>query len=247
MPLLALAPAGHCAPAGTDTAPLSFTEGGWWEYEVTRGTIPAKSRTTTGAKEEFDGAPAFYFESEEGASRLRTYYSTSTEGARLAGIQTTATGTLGSRNRTIFTPPALAYPRKWKVGRKWTTATEGVGMSEVVGAVSGASALRLKIEGKHKIVAKEKIRVPAGEFDCFVIETAAEGATVWESGPYGGSRHQTQGVERVWFSPELGQVVKSETRGKSTFRDPYGGISPSEDRVDRILLDYKGRPAPPTP
>lgn len=232
-------PAGQCAPTAPDTAPLSFTDGGWWDYEVTRGTITAQNRTKTGDLEDFDGRPAFYFESEEGASLLRTYYSTSTEGAALAGIQTTASGAMGSRNRTIFTPPALAYPKKWKKGHKWTTATEGNGVSDLIG--SGSSALKLKIEGKHKIARKEKIKVPAGEFECWLIETEASGSTVWESGPYGGSRHETRGVEKIWFSPALGQVVKSETRGQSTFRDPYGGISPSEERVDRVLVDFSGR------
>lgn len=240
--LLALAaPFASASPAKTDTAPLTFAEGGWWDYEVKRGTIAARSRQRPGGLEDLDGKPAFYFESEEGPNRVRTYYVASKEGVLLAGVQTASSGGVGSRNRTLFQPPSLTYPRKWKVGRKWATSTRGRGKADIIAGGQASSAILISLEGKHRIAAREKIKVPAGEFDCFLIETEAVGTTLWESGPFDGSRHETRGVEKTWFSPELGQVVQSETRGLSAFMDPSGAISRSEERVDRVLLDYKGR------
>lgn len=56
-----------------------------------------------------------------------------------------------------------------------------------------------------KVTGVERIRVPAGEFDCFKIETEGFWTNTLDSGPFGGNGHIR---ETVWYAPAAKRIAR---------------------------------------
>lgn len=110
------------------------------------------------------------------------------EGVLTADWATAVSGASGNR----FDPPIVGVKFPLTVGDSWKSSY----LSE------GATA-KSKGEIDFKVVAREKVKTPAGEFDAFRIESGG-----WINGvSWSGAIRMAQ-VQ--WFAPAVGRVVKSE-------------------------------------
>jgi hypothetical protein len=91
--------------------------------------------------------------------------------------------------------PRQDQPLEFAVGRRWTTRFS------VSNDRTGKGAA---LEAEFHISGKERITVPAGTFDCYVVEGLAQGLS-----PMGG-RPETR--TRRWFAPDqVRRPIASET------------------------------------
>lgn len=92
-----------------------------------------------------------------------------------------------------FEPAAQLLVFPMAVGKEWK---QNYGMKAQNGATS-------KVDTENKVIAWEKIKVPAGEFEAYRIEGKG-----WMNGvSWQGSRRI---VQTNWYSPEVGRMVKQE-------------------------------------
>lgn len=111
-------------------------------------------------------------------------------------LATVVSGASGTR----FDPPSAGFKFPLVVGDAWK--------SSFVGEAPNNS--KSKIDLDVKVVAREKLKTPAGEFDSFKIES--EG---WINGvTWSGAIRMS---EVRWYAPAIGRVVKTE------YKDFRGG------------------------
>jgi uncharacterized protein DUF3108 len=98
-----------------------------------------------------------------------------------------------------FTPAYPEFPDRIEPGVDWT---------QIVLARDPATGQQMKMKVIGKVLGHERIRVPAGEFDCIKIErdTILDDAQFW--------RGPTRVWESEWYSPELARSIKYETRSE---------------------------------
>jgi hypothetical protein len=111
--------------------------------------------------------------------------------------------------------PRQEHPLEFAVGRRWTTRFS-VSNDRLPAGKSMA------MEAEFHISGKERITVPAGTFDCYVVEGLAQGLS-----PMGG-RPETR--TRRWFAPDqVRRPIASETVSKVLEnRTPKPGARPIE-------------------
>ena len=120
---------------------------------------------------------------------------TEIEGVLTADWAVAVSGTTATR----FDPPIVGIKFPLTVGESWKSSY----MAE------GASS-KSKGDLEVRVVAREKVKTPAGEFDAFKIESAG-----WITGvSWSGSIRMAQ---QQWFAPAIGRFVKSE------YKDFRGG------------------------
>lgn len=108
---------------------------------------------------------------------------------------TVVSGASGTR----FDPPIMGFKFPLVVGDAWKSSF-----------VSESATGKAKTDLDFKVVAREKVKTPGGEFDAFKIES--EG---WINGiTWAGAIRMT---EVRWFAPAIGRVVRSE------YKDFRGG------------------------
>jgi hypothetical protein len=107
--------------------------------------------------------------------------------------------------------PRQDHPLEFAVGRRWTTRFS------VSNDRTGKEAA---LEAEFHISGKERITVPAGTFDCYVVEGLAQGLSP------GGARPETR--TRRWFAPDqVRRPIASETVRKVIInRTPKPGAGP---------------------
>ena len=90
------------------------------------------------------------------------------------------------------------------------------------------------MEGNSRVFGREKVTVPAGAFDCYVLKAQSR----VETDP-GSSGISVSGdsVTTTWFSPRLGQVVKSEMETAMVVTSS-GKQTPSRSHVSTVLMRY---------
>lgn len=111
-----------------------------------------------------------------------------------------------------FLPAYPEFPDRLEPGVSWRGET-------VSRETTSGRQVKMKVFGK--VICKQRIRVPAGEFDTIklVRQTYLDDANYWH-GP-------TLVETSEWFAPELGRSVKYETRSQ------YHEISATDPTVDR--------------
>lgn len=109
------------------------------------------------------------------------------------------------RDGRRFTP-RQELPLEFAIGRRWTTRFE------VSAGMPGASGPAGTVDMEFRIVAKEKVTVPAGTFDCFRIE----GVGVNRQPP----RPDIDLFHKQWRAPEL---VRRPVAGEELRRRVIGG------------------------
>lgn len=114
----------------------------------------------------------------------------------------------GGSTQTRYTP-RQDFPLEYAVGRRWTTRT----------VATGATGVSTTLDFEFRITRREKITVPAGTFDCYVIEGIAAGLTEK------GVRTQTRSVR--WMAPDrVRRPIAQETVIKFFIdRKPPPGVS----------------------
>lgn len=119
----------------------------------------------------------------------------------IESVSTLDWGTVVSgTNGTRFDPPMEGFKFPLVVGDTWKS-------SSVVEATNNSKS---KTDFEFKVVTREKVKTPAGEFDSFKIES--EG---WINGvTWSGAIRMS---EVRWYAPAIGRVVKTE------YKDFRGG------------------------
>lgn len=117
------------------------------------------------------------------------------------GIATLEWGTVqGGGSGTRFDPPIQSLKFPLTVGDEWKSTYESTGDNQT----------RSKGDLAFRVVATEKLRIPAGEFDTFRIESKG-----WVTGiTWQGS---IQVRQTQWYAPSISRFVKTE------FKDFRGG------------------------
>lgn len=104
-------------------------------------------------------------------------------------LNTILSGSSGTR----FETHGGTFKFPMAVGNTWSNETTSL----------SANGSKSKWEGTSKVVAYEKIKVPAGEFDAFKVET-----TGWIKGiSWNGS---IRAVQTVWYAPATNRWVRME-------------------------------------
>lgn len=118
----------------------------------------------------------------------------------MEGVVTLDWGTVVSgASGTRFDPPIAGFKFPLVVGDGWKSSFVGEGNNA-----------KSKTDLEFKVVAREKVKTPAGEFDTFKIESGG-----WINGvSWSGSIRMS---EVRWYAPSIGRVVKSE------YKDFRGG------------------------
>ena len=106
-----------------------------------------------------------------------------------------------------FTQPYSAYPLPLDPGKKWSMR-----VNAYVPATGGQRSLRVDA----KIIGRERISVPAGEFDTVKIERSIY------AGDAEYNLRETNTLEVEWYAPALGRSVRLVS--KSEYRDTAKGI-----------------------
>jgi len=115
-------------------------------------------------------------------------------------------------------------PLEYAVGRRWTTRFGGIGQ-----------AGRSDIEFEFRIVRREKITVPAGTFDCFVIE--GDGAATNERGAKIELRHKRWMAPHTVRRPIVIESYRKVRPGRG--RGGRGGMERVLNSERTELLSYK--------
>jgi hypothetical protein len=123
-----------------------------------------------------------------------------------------------------FTPAYPEYPDRLEPGVKWQGETT---------ARDPATGRKLKMTSYGRVIGREHVHVPAGNFDAIKIsrETMLDDADFW--------RLRTHVVDYEWYVPALGRAVKRDTHSsflESTGRHP---VEHSGDWTIVELTAYK--------
>lgn len=205
-----------------DAAPRS------WTYEADEGGLRASAEhvLTPIGRTRFAGEDAYAFERRiryrkgSDASFDTRFFRISTEGVselgRRSGYQVSFRGRAFSGSEEIvYEPPQLVLPRKLSLGRIWRS-------SSVETAKSRAGVVRRsRVDQTSRIAGREIVKSPAGEFDCFVIDTTLAERSLDRPGS-----PRTRRIRR-WYAPALGWYVKESRRGRDEpFSAPQGTGEP---------------------
>jgi hypothetical protein len=227
---LALKDEGESSPRNSRTGVLSFKPGSWWDFEnETTGTGKTRRITKVGDFGDFEGKPGFYYHMDHEDTKVRTYYAASKDGAAMLGMKMDAP-TFTSVN--TYEPPTIIYPQKFRIGESWqskTTMKSHMFMSELNKTSENVTVM----DSDSKVTGREKVTVPAGTFDCFVIRTESKVAL----NSSGAISVSGTSVGTLWFSPRLGQLVKSEMES-SMMVTSSGKRTPSQTRISTTLMRY---------
>lgn len=112
------------------------------------------------------------------------------EGVRTLDWATVVSGSSGTR----YDPPIVSVKFPLVVGDAWKSSFLAEGRTS-----------KSKTDLDYKVVAMEKVKTPAGEFDAFKIESKG-----WINGVSWSGSVRTEGVS--WYAPSLGRFVRSEYR-----------------------------------
>lgn len=192
-----LAAAALCAPVYAQQAQAPAVKpGDRWEFAVYY-TVPSREPSRVWT---IDSVTSMTIEGRENGGRL---------------VLTPELNVLDSPRASETNPKALSFPLE--VGKRWQYATEWLFKAK---GSKGLSQVDVEV------VALEKVRVPAGEFEAFkLVSKGRLSGTSPINSQYAGETTTT-----YWYAPAARAVVRSVSH------NPYLGLSTVE------LVDY--RPAP---
>jgi TolB-like protein len=211
---------------------LSLNKGNYWTYETTSRTTllfmknkETESRGTAtnraGGQEVFNGMQVFSYvtgsETQSNGvytgntqSTSSSYFVKNTDGIYMVGAQSDVMTNKGQLLTTmVYEPSYLFFPYDMEVGKKWDVNT--VIKIKISGMTSLTSSQ--KQDEKRAVLTRETITVPAGAFDCFVIESMSVLAGK-NAGLFGASYSGTT-VTTTWFAQGVGTIkTRMETKTK---------------------------------
>lgn len=95
----------------------------------------------------------------------------------------------------------IASPDRWKVGGTWTYANQGT-------AAASGQNYTFKNEMTFRVVAKERVEVPAGAFDALKVVLTNKG----EFGASGYTQPINSSIDQ-WYAPGVGLVRQEDRAG----------------------------------
>ena len=232
--------------------PLAFQVGGWSELNSTTSGFDSEAVLKVGGPEDANSLATFYY-TGTGAypwqrSNSKVYLSNSKNGVSLVKINghvpPAGANTADIETELSYEPPLLNSPRELKAGGTWEAQSALGGhtlidwhnptMQTYDGELSGSSRIRGRVTGK------ETVSVPAGRFECYVIETERTETYSYSSGWTGGGAATVVSTtsDRRWFSPELGQAVKSKSTASWVYTSG-GKDSPARVTGSMVLARYQ--------
>jgi TolB-like protein len=207
---------------------LSLNNGNYWTYGTTSKIIgmgddnetPGTETSRAGGHELFNGMSVFSYITRGEAqsdvlgnikSETSSYYIKKDDGVYLVGAK--GGSSMGTATMT-YDPPYLYYPYDMEVGKQWEV-NSAILMEGKVFHMSMKGAL--KQEEKRKVIKRDTITVPAGTFDCFVIESRSSSkGKVHSCCCLGiGLNYSTTVVTTTWFAQGVGTIkTRMETKEK---------------------------------
>lgn len=173
---------------------------------------------------EFEGRAAVSYIQEMGDTRSRFYYFQGEEGIYMLGMA--MSGQYVEGTMMTYAPPMLAFPNNLTIGHKWSEK------STMTTRVKNASPMNIEMSTDYEVAERETVSVPAGEFDCYRIESRSNAAGV-----------ETRNTS--WYSPEVGYYVKFETSSKHfTMKSP---LLEHHISASPLLLGASAAPKPKAP
>lgn len=122
---------------------------------------------------------------------VRTDRTAPEEGQYLRQWTTVRSGSTG----TDYDPPVQVVPARLEVGTAWEATHQAKSPS---GALS-------RFHAEYKVVAREKVATPAGEFDAYRIEAKGYlSGLSWQGG--------FASTQKFWYAPSVDRIVRSEYR-----------------------------------
>lgn len=106
-----------------------------------------------------------------------------------------------------YDPGVVQLPHPLKAGATWESTTVGV----------GATGARFEIRTQGTVVAQEKVRTPAGEYDAYRVEMKGYMSGLSFQGGFGYE-------QKLWYAPAIDAVVRTEYREQR----PLGADTVSE-------------------
>ncbi|MFI5348990.1 MAG: caspase domain-containing protein [Elusimicrobiota bacterium] len=181
-------------------------------------------------------------------SDSKVYYSSTENGITLVKVDghvpPSGSITWESESQLAYDPPLIVVPAELKVGAEWDDRTSLTGHSQVDwhnpatpvfdGDLSGTSTVH------GRIAAKESVTVPAGRFDCYVVETERKDVYSYAAGWTGGAAATvtSTSIDRLWYSPKLGQSVKSKSTSSWSYSSG-GKDYPAKSSASVVLARYQ--------
>jgi len=227
---LALKDDGETSGKGGRTGVFSFKTGSWWEYANDLASAGKSLRTTkVGESGDFEGKPGFFFTSDDGQTKVRTYYSSSKDGVFMLGMKMD-----NPKFQSVYTydPPLLMYPQKLKIGAEWRSQTVMKNQMTHL-ELNKTTVDQTRMESTSRVSGREKMTTPAGTFDCYVVKAQSK----VDLNASSGISVAGNSVSTTWFSPRLGQIVKSESE-TSMVLTSSGKETPSQSRTSQVLMRY---------
>lgn len=201
----------------------SLNKGNYWTYKqitklkspkVGNVELPSEQTRRAGGLEDFNGTPAFSYieETDFGAkyagSKTIQYYTKAEKGILWIGGKTGSSDDKTDMMTvyTMYEPPSFVFPYEMSVGMRWIDKSTGK-MMKRSDITSGELTTFSSVggEGKMEILRKETIKVPAGTFDCYVIENKGTGEremTIEGMPP----KTIYEAIITQWFAPGIGIV-----------------------------------------
>jgi hypothetical protein len=91
----------------------------------------------------------------------------------------------------------------WKVGYKWTAAYSGKGLRTTK---DGSQEALGKLDVDSSMISEEKVTVPAGAFDCILVDSNIQEDLLIKSGEASGSSWRKSTRVSAWYAKGVGLV-----------------------------------------
>ena len=223
----AAAPAAAPAPATAASAPA------FWRYDATIAGAPAQVIAWEG-REPFAGAPAFYLETVTLAPDRRVderrYFTRTAAGVALLGVRSDTERAAGHELQdAVASAPELELPVSPQPGATWDASTSlAITMTDPAWPKPVRTTATASEVGE--IVGHERITVPAGAFDCVVVQRTSDTQMTGAAA--------NRSVERTteWYAPSVGLV-------QATTSTTTGGSSHTSTRTIRLRAYHVAAPA----
>ena len=201
----------------------SLNKNNYWAYTIEFSTENATAMAAinsmgsirrAGGTEIYDGKTAFTYIDEmtvdvsgnRGISLNTSYYIKGDDGIYLAGCKNEYSDKYSqSKSTTKYNPQIFSFPYKMEIGREWHT-------DSVNNIDAGNMQMAYSLKDNYKILDREKISVPAGIFDCYILEEEIISTMISSSLEYNKDQigKPVISVGKYWFSPGIG-IVKYVT------------------------------------
>jgi len=239
--------------------PFAFQVGGWSEINSTTSGMDAETVLKVGGVKDVNSTATFYYIGTVAApwekSFSKAYYSNFENGTALVKLNVhippAGSNTLDVENQISYDPPLFVAHREWQVGREWDEQSAILGHTRIDFHNPSVPTYDSEFEGISKthgrITGKETVTVPAGTFECYVLETVTKETYSYTNGWTGGGPASvaSETLSRNCFSHELGQSIKYKYSSSWTYSSggkDYPGKATGSSTLARYQIEKQPEP-----